>query len=76
MKKNIERKIKINKDILDEIEKITFTFYPEDRMLDEYEVNDVMEELLSYYKHLEEEFDDFKRDVEENYRRLRIEEQL
>lgn len=69
--------MKIDEKLLKKIENITYTFYKkENNKLCEDSIYSIIENLVMRYESLEEEFEDFKRDVEYNYRKLRMEEQL
>lgn len=56
-------------DLIKRAEKITcYDYNRKDDLISADKFIDIIEDLLFEIEHLEEEFDDFKQDVEDNYR--------
>lgn len=66
-----------DKEILNEVENITRSKYifDEGKIFKE-ELMTALTDLLSEYKHLEDVFSDYVKDVDENYRAMTKEEQI
>jgi hypothetical protein len=66
-------------ELLNEVEKITHRKYPKIQFNDTEDIEilaDALEELLSFYGYLDDEFKRFRQDVEDNYKPMTKEEQI
>ena len=62
--------------MLKEIEEITLTNYEVGDFIKVENLIAIIEDLKNEYDRLDEEFNDYKQDVEDNYKPIRIEEQI
>lgn len=78
--------MKIDKELYERVKKVTMTDfeaqYTKDTdddyvwILNDYTIDSMLEELLMEIDRIEEEYEDFKQNVEDNYRRIPISEQV
>ena len=72
--------IKLNDDErakLNRIMEITYTYYDvEGNYIKGDDLWVALEDLLTYYEGLEEQFEDFKQNVEDNYKQIPYEDQI
>lgn len=78
--------VEIKEDLIEKVMNITFTdydvisLYNREKEKETYINIDnllvALEDLLNEYNHLQEEYDDFKQDVQDNYRPIPIDEQV
>lgn len=78
--------VEIKEDLIEKVMNITFTdydvisLYNREKEKETYINIDnllvALEDLLNEYNHLQEEYDDFKQDVQDNYRPMPIDEQV
>lgn len=67
-----EDRIKLNR-----VMEITYTYYNvEGNYIKGDDLWTALEDLLTYYEGLEEQFEDFKQDVEDNYKQIPYEDQI
>lgn len=67
--------MKFEKETLKEIGRITFTKYDENGVVEADEIEEMIKDIIYYYHNLEEQYEDLKQDIEDNYRRIPVEEQ-
>lgn len=66
-----------DKELLKKVEKITDSKYIyDDTKIFKEELMNALTDLLSCYEHLEEKFNDYIKDVDENYKAITKEEQI
>lgn len=66
-----------DKELLKKVEQITDSKYIfDDKKIFKEELMNALTDLLSCYEHLEEKFNDYVKDVDENYKAVTKEEQI
>lgn len=63
-------KIELNEELLNKVAEITMTRYDGD------DIESIIEDLVCYYHNLEEEFEDYKQNVQDNYKQINYEDML
>lgn len=63
-------KIELNEELLNKVAEITMTRYDDD------DIESMIEDLVCYYHNLEEEFEDYKQNVQDNYKQIKYEDMI